>query len=120
MLSLNVDLLLSPAEAFALTTFYLNVMLFGVEYERLSCGTLVISAYHCDDDRIMSLFVVPFGVPRPNVGAFVASVYRKWWLSAVASGEAVADAKSTAARYRPCGIAYTTREGHLSTSEEAS
>ena len=91
-----------------------------VESERLPCGTLVVSAYHCDDDRIMSLFVVPFGAPRPNVGAFVASVYRKWWLSAVASGEAVADAKSTAARYRPCGIAYTTREGHLSTREEAS
>jgi len=96
-LTVAVDLLLSPAESFALHTFYI------VEYERLPCGTLVVSAYHCDDDRIMSLFVVPFGVPCLNVGAFVASVYRKWWLSAVASGEAVADAKSTAARYRPCG-----------------
>ena len=120
MFSLNVGVPLSPAESFALHTFYANVMLFGVEHDRLQCGTLVISAYHCDDDRIISLFVVPFGVPRPNVGAFVARVYRKWWLSAVESGASIADAKSTAARYRPCGIAYTTREGHLSTREEAS
>jgi len=89
-----------------------------VESERLPCGTLVVEAYHCEWGKSVYTFVVPFGVPRPNVGAFVASVYRQWWQNMVRAGKDIREAKEFAATHRPCRVIFTTVDGHLSFNEE--